>query len=78
MTAISDNQMTTHRFPADLVRRLVNNYRNKTLDHAPGAMSEPASVFTDVDRFQKERDILFNRGAHIIAGPGNLPNPARS
>ena len=75
MTAINDNQMTTQRFPADLVRRLVDNYRNKTLDHAPGAMSEPASVFTDVDRFQKERDILFNRGAHIIGWTGELAQP---
>ena len=52
----------TRRFPAELVRRLVDNYRDKTLDHAPGAMTEPASVFTDPERFRREKNLLFDRG----------------
>lgn len=73
MTAINEHPVTTRRFPNDLVRRLVDNYRNKTLDHAPGAMSEPASVFTDPVRFDKEREVLFRHGAHIVGWTGELP-----
>ena len=33
MTALGDDvRTTTERFPRDLVRRMVNNYRGKTLD----------------------------------------------
>lgn len=75
MTATSDHQVTTRRFPIELVRRLVDNYQNKTLDHARHAMSEPATVFTDPVRFDREREMLFDRGAHIVGWTGELPRP---
>lgn len=65
----------SRRFPADLVRRLVDNYRDKTLDHAQGAMTEPATVFTDPERFRREKSLLFERGAHIVGWTGELPRP---
>ena len=74
MTAL-DNERSTARFPRDLVRRLVDNYRNKTLDHCAEAITEPATVFTDPVRFQRELDVLFRHGAHIVGWTGELPTP---
>jgi len=63
------------RFPVELTRRFVENFRDKKLDHAEGAMTEPASVFTDRARFDKEVDVLFRRGSHIVGWTGELPRP---
>jgi phenylpropionate dioxygenase-like ring-hydroxylating dioxygenase large terminal subunit len=38
-------------------------------------MTEPATVFTDPVRFQKELDVLFRGGAHIVGWTGELPKP---
>ena len=75
MTVTNSDQATSDRFPRELVRRLLDNYRGKTLDHAAGSMTEPATVFTDPVRFQKELDVLFRGGAHIIGWTGELPKP---
>jgi phenylpropionate dioxygenase-like ring-hydroxylating dioxygenase large terminal subunit len=75
MTVTNSDQATSDRFPRELVRRLLDNYRGKTLDHAPGSMTEPATVFTDPVRFQKELDVLFRGGAHIVGWTGELPKP---
>ena len=63
------------RFPADLTRRMVDRIRSDSLDTAPHAMSEPASAFTDPVRFERERDILFRRGSHVVGWAGELPAP---
>ena len=75
MTVTNSDQVTSDRFPRELVRRLLDNYRGKTLDHAPGPMTEPATVFTDPVRFQKELEVLFHGGAHIVGWTGELPKP---
>ena len=76
MTTLSDhNNVATQRFPRELVRRMADNFRTRTLDHAPGNMTEPASVFTDQARFEKELDVLFRRGSHVIGWTGELPRP---
>ncbi|MFZ9425777.1 MAG: aromatic ring-hydroxylating oxygenase subunit alpha [Ilumatobacteraceae bacterium] len=75
MTAVDNDRTVAERFPRELVRRLVNNYRHKTLDHCEAAITEPASVFTDPVRFQKELDVLFRHGAHIVGWTGELPRP---
>ena len=75
MTVTNSDQATSDRFPRELVRRLLDNYRGKTLDHAPGPMTEPATVFTDPVRFQKELEVLFHGGAHIVGWTGELPKP---
>ena len=76
MTALGDDLRTsTERFPRALVRRMVDNYRGRTLEHAPHAMTEPATVFTDQARFEKELDVFFRRGSHIVGWTGELPRP---
>lgn len=63
------------RFPADLTRRMVDRIRDGSLDTAPHAMTEPASVFTDPVRFAREREIIFRHGAHVVGWAGELPRP---
>ena len=63
------------RFPIELTRRFVENFRDKKLDHAADAMTEPASVFTDRERFDREVDVFFRRGSHIVGWTGELPKP---
>ncbi|MCU1396714.1 MAG: hypothetical protein JWM34_5142 [Ilumatobacteraceae bacterium] len=65
----------TTRFPADLTRRMVDRIRDRSLDTAPHAVSEPASAFTDPVRFEREREVLFRRGAHVVGWAGELPGP---
>ena len=66
MSITDHQQLASDRFPRELVRRLLDNYRGKTLDHAPSSMTEPATVFTDTTRFQKEVEVLFRQGSHIV------------
>ncbi|MGA0153064.1 MAG: hypothetical protein ACO3LG_05425, partial [Ilumatobacteraceae bacterium] len=76
MTALNDDiRSTTERFPRELVRRLARNYRDKTLEHAEHTMTEPATVFTDPTRFEKELEVLFRRGSHVVGWTGELPRP---
>lgn len=75
MSITDHQQIASDRFPRELVRRLLDNYRGKTLDHAPSSMTEPATVFTDPTRFQKEVDLLFRQGSHIVGWTGELARP---
>lgn len=76
MTAVDDASTTgTRRFPLDLVRRIVANIGDGTLDLAPQTMTEPASVFTDPAWFHRELAVLFRHGAHVVGWTGELPGP---
>ncbi len=76
MTAVDDPVTATpSRFPRDLTRRIVERIREGSLDTAPHAMSEPASIFTDPVQFERERDLFFRHGAHVVGWAGELPNP---
>lgn len=76
MTALDDQLSTTAtRFPRDLTRRIMANMRAGTLDRADHAMTEPASVFTDPARWQREVDQFFRRGSHVVGWSGELPGP---
>ena len=75
MTTTEDRAVTTQRFPRHLVRRMYENWANKTLDQVSAPMTEPATVFTDEARFQKELDVFFRRGSHVIGWTGELPAP---
>lgn len=76
MTAIDDHvSVGATRFPRELTRRIMANMRDGTLDKAPHAMTEPASVFTDPVRWQREIDQFFRRGSHVVGWAGELPRP---
>lgn len=77
MTAVEGEARTgaATRFPPDLVRRIVAHMEAGTLDTAPHTMTEPASVFTDRDRFEREVDELFRHGAHVVGWTGELAGP---
>ncbi len=63
------------RFPIEITRRVVEQIRAGSLEMAPNAVSEPASVFTDPVQFQREVDHFFRRGAHVVGWEGELPGP---
>jgi phenylpropionate dioxygenase-like ring-hydroxylating dioxygenase large terminal subunit len=60
------------RFPIDVTRRIVERIRSGSLDTAPHAMSEPASVFTDPVRFEREKQRFFRNGAHVVGWEGEV------
>jgi carnitine monooxygenase subunit len=76
MTALDDQvSMAPTRFPRELTRRIVDNMRDGTQDCAEHAMTEPADVFTDSHRWQREIDQFFRRGSHVVGWTGELPRP---
>ncbi|MCU1365714.1 MAG: hypothetical protein JWN39_1353 [Ilumatobacteraceae bacterium] len=68
-------QRAATRFPPELTRRMIDRIREGSLDTFPHAVTEPASAFTDPVRFERERDVLFRHGAHVVGWAGELPGP---
>lgn len=73
MTAVDDPVTSEgYRFPRDITRRIVERVRDDSLDTAAHAMSEPASIFTDPAQFERERELFFRHGAHVVGWEGEL------
>ncbi len=76
MTSVDDRVTSARgRFPRELTRRIVERMRDDSLDTAPHAMTEPASVFTDPVQFEREREVFFRQGAHVVGWEGELGGP---
>ncbi|HEY4331894.1 MAG TPA: aromatic ring-hydroxylating dioxygenase subunit alpha [Ilumatobacteraceae bacterium] len=63
------------RYPPEVTRRVVEQLRAGSLETAPHATREPATVFTDPVQFQREAEQFFRRGAHVVGWEGELPQP---
>ena len=76
MSVVADPHVSgAPRFPRDLTRRIVQRMAENSLDTAPHAMTEPASIFTDPVQFERERELFFRHGAHVVGWEGELVGP---
>lgn len=72
---IEHESVGVRAYPIDVVRRLVTALRDDTVESAPTATTEPATVFTDVDRWHRERHQFFRRRPQVIGWAGELRKP---
>ena len=62
-------------YPIDVVRRLVAALQSDSVESSAAATTEPATVFTDVDRWHRERHQFFRRRPQVIGWEGELRKP---
>ena len=58
-----------------LRRRTIEHIRNGTTDLAPGSMQLDRRVYTDPERHEREREVLFRQRPVLAALSGDLPAP---
>ena len=59
----------------DIGRRMIANILADTTDLGSSTFVGDGSVFTDPDRFEREREVLFRRTPQVIAWAGDVSEP---
>ncbi len=62
----------------DIGRRMIANILADTTDLRGSTFVGDGSVFTDPDRFEREREVLFRRTPQVIAWAGDVSEPGTS
>lgn len=65
----------SHSAPVTLVQKLAQRHAGRASGPAPCSKRIPVSVYTDQQRFEREREKLFLRRPLIIAHESQIPNP---
>ena len=55
--------------------RLINHIVNDSSDESENSITEPASFFTDTERFEKERQQFFFETPQLIGFSGTVSEP---
>ncbi len=64
-----------HERQVELLQRLANSGPHFQGMHAPHSMVNPASAYTDPDRFARELKVLFRNGPTLLGLSCEMPNP---
>jgi phenylpropionate dioxygenase-like ring-hydroxylating dioxygenase large terminal subunit len=67
-----------HERQVELLQRLADAGEHLHGLHAPASVTIPSSTYTDAERFQRERDVLFRRGPTFFALSGEVREPGNS
>lgn len=59
----------------DLAKKMIDLIDHKTTHLAPSIMEEDLSAYTSPDVLQRERDMIFGRGAHFLGLTASVPSP---
>lgn len=59
----------------DMAKDAIAHYEADTVDQAPEVMKIKASVYTDPERFEREKKLIFRRIPLVLAASCELPNP---
>jgi carnitine monooxygenase subunit len=78
MTDTEHAAVRTNRASRQMVeigRRMIANIVNETTDMRGSTFMGEGSVFTDPDRFEREREVLFRRTPQVMAWAGEVAEP---